>query len=1295
MSGSTGQIIGTVVGGIIGAFAGGNVALGAAIGGMVGGAIDPPKGPKIVGPKLSDLSVQTNTYGANIPRVWGTLATFGNIFWVENNQLKETTSSESQGGKGGGGGQEVETTTYSVTFALGLCQGPIDAVRRIWCSGKLIYDAGATDYEGIVASNLTSSTFRLYRGTDDQLPDWRMQAALGVANVPAYRGLAYIVFDDFQLEEFGNSILGAQFKVEVVTSAVAADPQLLSDSGVRDDPYYWGTGVINIGGETELARFQCAADEWYGGEQYKEYTCKASLSFVETPGLYMDVAHAAPPGKYPWLTSALWLPGSSVGGSGWRYGATNYLYDSAGTGVTDWVVLPSTDTNAGRLIMIRANVLEMYLPGSGVAVSYAVPGATQMYYTFGYIIVVATGTTWAFDTDLVLLYSSANSLNMSSKMLGGSNTGGLYLMDMAGAQLGPNIYPLNGAVSAITATYATEIVTSAGGSPSFYVRDGILIVAFVDDPEPSVGGHQVEFTVRRWGLGGLGDNTINLATIISDVCLSSGLIEAGDIDVTAIDQQVKGYRVTETAALRAALEPLQAAWPFDVLQGGYQLKFVPRGGTSIASVAETDLGATDGKPMTRLTSAREMDSQLPRRVELSYFDVAREYDAGEQAAERLNTDAINTLKVELPIVLNANEAAGMAEVLLYLYWLERHDLSFVLPPTFQQLQPADVVTIAALGGSHEVRLTSINNLPDGRLECTAKYNHAAVYVPTAVGEESLAQGQTLTSPGPTELMLLDVPCVSEAMNLPGFVAAACGYNDGWKGATVYETADGGQTWASVTGFTKPGSIFGTARDSLGTGRYDIIDPCGRLTFQVLSGSLSSVSDAALFSGSNTFAYGAHGRWEIIGAKTCTQNSDGSWSLGNLLRGRFGTEWAAALHAAGDALVLLNSATPFVGQVTSAIGSAKTFRGVTSGRGIDTASDLSFTYQGANLECVAPVYLNGSRNVSTLDWTLTWVRRTRVGGEWRDFVDAPLGEPAENYVVEIWSDSSYTTLKRTLTSTTTTKTYTNAQQVTDFGAAVATLYVKIYQVSATVGNGTPLVTSISRALVPSEDYLWNYVSSLLHFDGANNSTTFTDQKGKTWSRSGAPIISTAQSRFGGSSGYFTGAQYITTPNHADFNFGAGDFVIEWSTYYTTVPGGSGSHQAIIRKWTTASQQCWDVWMYYTGGGNTEFRFSISTTGADTVTALSSNSISDSWAIPANTWIKWAVFRYGNTLYFTVDGVVKKSVAFTSTIFAGTSQVEFGNGNGSSGAVFYAEEFRTTKTGRYSGAYAPIAVPFQDA
>jgi hypothetical protein len=74
----------------------------------------------------------------------------------------------------------------------------------------------------------------------------------------------------------------------------------------------------------------------------------------------------------------------------------------------------------------------------------------------------------------------------------------------------------------------------------------------------------------------------------------------------------------------------------------------------------------------------------------------------------------------------------------------------------------------------------------------------------------------------------------------------------------------------------------------------------------------------------------------------------------------------------------------------------------------------------------------------------------------------LGETTESYEMDIYSSSAYTTVKRTLSSTTPTLTYTSANQTTDFGANQGTLYVKVYQISANVGRGYPLTTTITRA-----------------------------------------------------------------------------------------------------------------------------------------------------------------------------------------------------------------------------------------
>lgn len=422
---------------------------------------------------------------------------------------------------------------------------------------------------------------------------------------------------------------------------------------------------------------------------------------------------------------------------------------------------------------------------------------------------------------------------------------------------------------------------------------------------------------------------------------------------------------------------------------------------------------------------------------------------------------MNTLSVELPVVLNAAEAKQITQRLLYLAWLERYDVSLTLPPTYQHLEPADVITVMANGGSYTLRLTSINLLPDGRLECKAKYDSAATYVQTGVADEGSSTGGTLTLAGPSVYVLLDIPMMDDAANTPGFPAAMTGYLSGWPGGILYRSEDGGGTWVDLESAVSPGSTIGYATNALAAYGSTLYDAASTLACRMYQGTLSSVTEAQLFAGQNWFAYGAHGRWEIIAARTATLQGDGSYILQDFLRGQQGTEWASGLHAANDTLVRLNTASlKFINMSSASIGSEKLYRGITSGKALDSDTDRAFTYTGVNLECLSPIALTGNRHPSTNDWTLAWTRRSRFAG-WRDYVDAPLGEATESYEVDIFSSGTYTTLKRTLTSSTPTVAYTSAQQVTDFGSNQATLYVKIYQLSATVGRGYALTQSITR------------------------------------------------------------------------------------------------------------------------------------------------------------------------------------------------------------------------------------------
>ena len=112
----------------------------------------------------------------------------------------------------------------------------------------------------------------------------------------------------------------------------------------------------------------------------------------------------------------------------------------------------------------------------------------------------------------------------------------------------------------------------------------------------------------------------------------------------------------------------------------------------------------------------------------------------------------------------------------------------------------------------------------------------------------------------------------------------------------------------------------------------------------------------------------------------------SYVLQDLLRGRFGTEWAMGLHAANDALVLLDTTdVAAIAMSAGTIGLPYIYRGITVDRDIGTDSNRTFAYQGVNLKPLSPIALTGNRDPSSNDWSLTWIRRTRDGGEWREDV----------------------------------------------------------------------------------------------------------------------------------------------------------------------------------------------------------------------------------------------------------------------------------------------------------------------
>ncbi len=205
--------VGAIVGGPIGA------AVGAVIGQQIDNVIFAPA--RRQGPRLGDLAVQTSSYGSMIPKLFGTVRVSGTVIWATD--LKENRMTRSNGKVRG----STDVYSYSASFAVALSGRRIADIGRIWADGKLLR-GGAGDFK-------SETGFRFYRGDEGQALDPLIAASEGIGATPAYRGTAYVVFEDMALGAFGNRIPSISFEVIADAAGTSAGAVLSGLGAIASD----------------------------------------------------------------------------------------------------------------------------------------------------------------------------------------------------------------------------------------------------------------------------------------------------------------------------------------------------------------------------------------------------------------------------------------------------------------------------------------------------------------------------------------------------------------------------------------------------------------------------------------------------------------------------------------------------------------------------------------------------------------------------------------------------------------------------------------------------------------------------------------------------------------------------------------------------------------------------------------------------------------------------------------------------------------------------------------------------
>jgi hypothetical protein len=208
-----------------------------------------------------------------------------------------------------------------------------------------------------------------------------------------------------------------------------------------------------------------------------------------------------------------------------------------------------------------------------------------------------------------------------------------------------------------------------------------------------------------------------------------------------------------------------------------------------------------------------------------------------------------------------------------------------------------------------------------------------------------------------------------------------------------------------------------------------------------------------------------------------------------------------------------------------------------------------------------------------------------------------------------------------------------------------------------------------------------VSLLLHGNGANGSTTITDNSPspKTVTAVGNAQISTAQSKFGGASIAFDGTgDYLTLPSESAFQFGTGNFTVEMWMYRAPVSNVGYLIDARNSSQTTN----WAIYKDSGTNGITWFNGSV--------------TLVDPTPIAANTWTHIAFARQGTSLRYYINGVayniytdttnysVSPTISYIGSRFNGADQL---NAN--------IDDLRITKgVARYTANFTPPTAPFPD-
>ena len=564
------------------------------------------------------------------------------------------------------------------------------------------------------------------------------------------------------------------------------------------------------------------------------------------------------------------------------------------------------------------------------------------------------------------------------------------------------------------------------------------------------------YTYRLF-LDRISNGTESLDTVVQDICIRSGML-AADIDVTDLATlNVRGINYTSDSSAIQLVQSLMQAYLFIGVESDWKIKFTRLGTAEVFTITNNEIGVSGEKrdDSTKLKLSMGNEEEIPYHVGVTYIDETNDYEQNEQHSNRSldGTISRSRLIINLDIVLSNDEAKQLSEKWLLLGWNRRKSLETTTFPRHLRIDPGDVGSISDESNEYSAYILNSSYGANGLLQIEALIDDIDIFSSISSGYGGEITPQELIDAGYTELFYFDIPALRDADYNSGtgiVLYFGCGSrNASWNGALVMRSQD--QYNYSKIASSLNSTTWGKATTILGSSSgWASWDPFKTLTIDLISGSLESKTKLEVLQGSNFAALQSGENWEIIQFATVTDNGDGTYTLKGMTRGRRGTNNYQSGHAVGDLFVLLSETTieRYLAPNDDYL-QLRYYKANTIGTIIDSYPQ-SRTNLAKSYYPYSPTYVKGSRDGSN-NLTITWKRRTRVGGLWTDSTGAvPLGEESESYEIDILDSAGI--ILRTLELTAETASYTAAQQTLDGLIPGDLISMIIYQTNNLVGRG---------------------------------------------------------------------------------------------------------------------------------------------------------------------------------------------------------------------------------------------------